>query len=93
MGKVVSAKPIHKSRGSSGALREVYAELCYYYPQYTLKEAQELPARDVKLLLRVAQKQEAQRMFNLVQIVASPHTKGGKGVKKLSDFYKKEFSR
>ena len=67
--------------------------MCYYYPQYTLEEVAKLPARDISLLLKIARKQEARKMYNLVQVVASPHTKKGQGVKKLSDYYKKEFEQ
>lgn len=90
----VVAKPVTiDDSASGGKKRELYAEVCYFYPQYTLKEVAQLPARDVKLLLKVARRQEALRNFNLVQIVASPHTKKGMGVKKLSDYFKKEFEQ
>lgn len=56
--------------------RELYARVCYYYPQYNLQEAQKLPARDLYLLLQVANKLEAQHYFNMTQIVASPHKIG-----------------
>lgn len=92
MTKVVSAKPIH-SKTKVQEKREIYAEVCYYYPQYTLEEVAHLPARDISLLLKIAHRQEARKMFNLVQIAASPHTKKGQGVKKLSDYYKKEFEQ
>lgn len=68
--------------------RELYAMVCFYYNQYTLKEAQKLPARDLILLIKTAQKLEAQKMFNLTQIAAAPHTKGGKSVKKLAEHFK-----
>lgn len=69
--------------------RETFALLCFYFPQYTLKEAAELPFRDVKLLISTAQKMEASRMYNLTQIAAAPHTKKMVNVKKLSDYFKK----
>lgn len=68
--------------------RELYARVCYYYPQYNLQQARNLPARDLQLLLQVANKIEAQHYFNMTQIVASPHTKKGSGVKKLADKFK-----
>jgi len=69
-------------------LRKLYATLCYYYPKYSLKDAQAMPARDLHLLITTAQKIEAKRMYDLTQIVASPHTKNGGGVKQLLNFFK-----
>lgn len=68
---------------------ELLAQVCYYYPAYTLETAAKLSYRQVTLLLKVAQKQKATEYYNLTQIVASPHTKKGKGVQKLSDHFKK----
>lgn len=70
-------------------VRDLLAELCWYYPQYTLAIANKLPAKDVKLLLKMAQRKEAEKYYNLVQIASAPHTRGGQGVKKLSEAYKK----
>lgn len=78
------------TRRKVAKLRDTYATICYYYPQYTLKQVAELKARDLSLLLKTARKIEAGRMYNLVQIVASPNTKNGKGVKRLSEHFKKE---
>lgn len=69
--------------------REMYATLCYYFPQYTLREAAKLPFRDVRLLIKTAQKLEAVKMYNLTQIAAAPHTKKMQSVKKLSEHFKK----
>lgn len=84
---VIKAKPILVDK-KKGEKREIYAEVCYHFPQYTLEEVSRLPARDVKLLLEVARKKQAELMFNLVQVVAAPHTKKGEGVKKLSKHFK-----
>ncbi len=86
MSKVV-AKPISRS-ASSNRKRVTYAEVCYFYPQYTLEEVQALPLRDVSLLLKVARKQEAKKMYELLQIVSAPHTKKGQGVKQLEKYFK-----
>lgn len=69
--------------------REMYALVCYHYPQYTLKAAARLPFRDIQLLLTTAKKQEGNRLYNYVQIAAAPHTKKMQGVKKLSEHFKK----
>lgn len=71
------------------AKREIYATVCYYYPQYSLKQAEKLSARDIKLLLDTATKIEATQMHNLLQISAAPHSKGGKAVQTLSEHFKK----
>lgn len=68
--------------------RELYAAICYFYPQYTLKEVQALPGRDINLLMKTAQKYKAIEMYNLLNIAAAPHSKGGKSVKKLADHFK-----
>ena len=81
----VQKVPTQTSRFSK---REIYALLCYHYPQYTLREAANLPYRDVKLLIQTAEKKEAVRMYNLTQIAAAPHTKKGEGVKKLIKHFK-----
>lgn len=69
--------------------REYYATVCYYYPQYKLKEAAQMPARDLKLLLNTAYKIEAIKMINLTQIAAAPQSEKGRGVKKLIEHFKK----
>lgn len=76
------------SEKSKLSKRELYATVCYFFPQYKLKEVQALPARDVWLLLKVAQRQEAIKMLNLTQIAAAPHTEKGQGVKTLIQQYK-----
>lgn len=83
----VSAKRASAPRATR---RELYATVCYYYPRYSLQEAQKLPARDLNLLIKTAKKMEAVKMFNLTQIAAAPNSKKGKGVSKLLDHFKKE---
>lgn len=86
-GKRVRVKKV-VSQAPKLNVRELLAQLCYYYPQYTLNDAQKIPYRDVQLLLRVARKQQAIQLYNLTQISAAPHTKKGEGVKKLSEHFK-----
>ena len=87
MAEIKVKKVTSKDRGFTK--RELYATVCFYYPQYTLKQVQKLPARDVQLLLKTARKLEAQRMYNLTQIVATPHSRKQVNVKKLIDYFKK----
>jgi hypothetical protein len=70
--------------------REMYATVCYYFPQYTLRQVAKLPFRDVKLLIKTAQRIEAGKMYNFTQIAAAPHTKKMQSVKKLSEHFKKQ---
>lgn len=72
----VSAKP-------KVSKRELYARVCYYYPRYSMREVELLPARDVNLLLKTAMKLEAAKMYNLTAIAAAPHSDKQKNVKKL----------
>lgn len=69
--------------------RGLYARVCYFYPQYKLKDVAEMPQRDVLLLLKTADQIEAVRMLNLTQISAAPHTRKGAGVKKLTTHFRK----
>lgn len=82
----VQKVPASSKRGSK---RELYARVCYLYPQYKLQDVEKMPNRDVLLLLKVANQVEALKMLNLVQISAAPHTKKGAGIKKLTTHFKR----
>lgn len=70
--------------------REVWATLCFYYPQYTLEQASKLPMRDVNLLIKVARKIEAGKMMDFLNIIVSPHSKKpDREVKKLFEHFEK----
>lgn len=69
--------------------RKIYAKVCYYYPRYSLKDVEAMPARDINLLLKTAQEEQAGLLYNLTLIVQSPHTKRQANVKKLLDHFKK----
>lgn len=88
--KRVKAQSIHQATEAKISKREMWARICYHYPQYTLKEASELPVRDIKLLLKVARQIQAENKYDLTQIAAAPHTKKGSGVKKLTEHFKKQ---
>jgi len=80
---------VQKAPEKKSSKRELYARVCYFYPQYRLDEVQKMPNRDVMLLLKVANQIEALKMLNLTQISAAPHTKKGAGVKKLTSHFRK----
>jgi diphthamide synthase subunit DPH2 len=69
--------------------RKLYARVAYHYPRYSLKEVQQLPYRDVKLLLETAQEEQAGLMHNLTLIAQAPHSKKQSNVKKLLEHFKK----
>lgn len=85
-GSVKNKNP--KSNDDDNSNRRTYALVCYYYPQYKLEEVEQMPARDVSLLINTAYKEKAIEYMNHVQIAAAPHSKKGEGVKKLIDSYK-----
>ena len=60
--------------------------LCYYYPQYTLQEARNLPYKHVILLINTAHRIKAADNLNLLQIVAAPNYEGR--VNELINYYK-----
>ena len=61
---------------------------CYFYPQYTYKEARELPYFRVVQMVNIARKVKAEEYYHLTSIVSASYTKNGEGVKKLLNLYK-----
>ena len=90
--KRIKAKSVSQVTGQKITKREMWATVAYHYPQYTLEEASKLSARDIKLLLRVARKIKSQDKYDFTQIAAAPHTKKGVGVKKLTEYFRKEIN-
>lgn len=91
--KHIVAQPIRPQQDQKISNRELWATVCYYYPQYTLREAKKLSARDIRLLLKIANQKEAEKMLQLTQIASAPHTKKGQGVKQLTEYYKKQIGK
>lgn len=90
-GKVIHVQKVPDSAAPKPASAdEILATLCYYYPQYTFAAARRLAHKRVTLLIKTAQKMEAQKYYNLTQIAAAPHTKDGQGVKDLSELFQKQ---
>jgi hypothetical protein len=92
-GTEVSVKPlvpdIPEDDDSDAEVVDLITRLCYFYPQYTLEEAEKLTNSQVTALLIQAEKQRAIQFYNLTLIAAAPHTKKGKLVDKLIKQYKK----
>lgn len=88
MAEIKVAK-IDSGASSKATRRELYAQVCYHYPQYTLKQASKLSARDLYLLLKTANKKEAMMYYTMTQIASAPHAgKKGEGVKQLLAHFK-----
>jgi hypothetical protein len=68
---------------------DLITRVCYFYPQYTVETAQQLPNSTVTALLLQAEKQRAIELYNYALIAAAPHTKKGALVGKLVKQYKK----
>lgn len=88
-GKRIKMQSVVKATRKKFVAEELYAQVCYHYPQYTMNDAAKLSYHRIKLLLKVAAQQKAVEYYNLTQIAAAPHTKKGEGVKKLSEHFKK----
>lgn len=93
-GKTVEVQSVREAKlevqnPALGENRRLYATIAYYFPQYKLQDVEEMPYRDVVLLLNTAQRIEAEKMYNLTMIVSAPHSKNGKGVKTLMEHFRK----
>lgn len=86
---VKSPEPDVVDPDSDADVVEILTRVCYFYPQYTLEDAERLTNTQVTALLLQAEKQRAIEMYNLTLISAAPHTKKGQLVDKLVKQYKK----
>lgn len=69
---------------------ETLATLCYYYPQYTLKQARSLPHKQVKLLLKEARIQKAIEWHWLTHIMTAANSGDKASIKTLLKALKDE---
>lgn len=92
-GTEVSVKPLvpdtPEDEDSDADVVDLITRVCYFYPQYTLEEAEKLTNSQVVALLLQAEKQRAINFYNMTLIAAAPHTKKGKLVDKLIKQYRK----
>lgn len=92
-GDKVTVKPVtpqtSEDDDSELEIVDLITRVCYFYPQYTLEDAQLLTDSAVTALLLQAEKQRAIEFYNLTLIMTAPHTKKGKLVDKLLKEYKK----
>ena len=75
--------------GKKLSKRELYATVCYFFPQYKLTDVEAMAYRDVLLLVKTAQKQQASYFYNMTLIAQAPPSKNQSNVKKLTDHFKK----
>lgn len=84
----VSAQKVPKRQPTESDLLDGIALFCYKFPQYTFAQARRLPYKRVAHLLRIAKKEDARKMVELVKAIAAPHTKKGKSVQEMIQYYK-----
>lgn len=89
-GKVAARSIEEPKKGEDGVdVEDLLTRVCYFYPQYTLEDADKLTFDQVTALLLQAEKQRAIEFYNQTLISAAPHTKKGKLVSKLIKQYRK----
>ena len=90
-GDEIDVKPIKEpvQQDSDAEIVDLLTRVCYFYPQYTLEDAERLTDQQVMALLLQAEKQKAIEYYNLTMISAAPHSKNGKLVGTLIKQYKK----
>lgn len=81
----IQAKKVPQKKVESDSLLALF---CFYFPQYTLEQARKLPYKQIRLMIGVAQKELARQRYELVQIVAAPHTQKGRGVRALLQHFR-----
>lgn len=58
-------------------IRRECAELVFYYPQFTLEDATEMPDGDRRLLLTFARLHSAEFLLELTTVIAAAQSKAG----------------
>lgn len=81
---------VQKVPKKTESAEDTLARFCFYFQQYTYKEAQALPFRRVMKLLKIAKRERARQMYELTQIAAAPHTDKGVGVKKMLKYFQEQ---
>lgn len=86
-GERVEVAKIPKKEAKETDALKLCTILCYYYPQYTLREAMNLPYKYVVMMLKTAKEQRAIEHQNLLAISVAPHAKGQ--AKKLDNYFRR----
>lgn len=74
MARIKVQKPTIIAETSNDDIFAIACLVCLHYPIYTPDELMDMSIKRLKNMLKVAEKQEAVRYANLVNIVAAPHT-------------------
>lgn len=77
---------IQKIPTKSLSAQEIIGAFCYHFPQYTYKQAQNLPYKKVVFLLKVARKEHAKKMMDIARIMGAANS--GKGMKDVLSYFK-----
>lgn len=76
--KSVSAQSLSTEETKKHGLRERYAQVAYYYPQYTLHQVEDMASRDIDLLLRTAAEQLRLDKLRMRAAIIEAFSGGGK---------------
>lgn len=64
-------------RKAQAEMRESWAELVYWYPQYKLEDLDEMPIGDIEMLLAFARKQYYQDKLDMLYVTTAAQSKKG----------------
>lgn len=90
---VIKVKKIPKESGEAESADDIIARFCFLFPQYTFKQASDLPYKRVRQMLRAAKREQLKERIDLAMIIAAPHAKGGKGVKNVINSLKEQLRK
>jgi hypothetical protein len=85
---VIKVQKIPKPEKIGTPIEDQLAQFCFYFQQYTFAQARKLPQRRINQMLKVAEREYAKKMIDLLNITVSVHTKKASGVKELHSHYK-----
>lgn len=63
---------------------DLVATFCYHFPQYTFAQARKMPYIRIRHMLKIANKEHAKRMIDLLSVATASHGKQ-KDIKLLLD--------
>lgn len=58
-------------------MRESWAEVCYWYPQYRLEDLDEMPIGDIEMLLSFARMHYYQDKLDMLYVTTAAQSKSG----------------
>lgn len=70
------------------SVEDVLARFCYHYPQYTLRQAKDLPLKRIIQMLKVVRQEQAKEWYNLARAIGAPHAKDKGTLNKLLNEFK-----